>query len=81
VGSFTGAVFGTAVLPVAGSLLGAAGGAFATAFGCEYFLSRQRGRALRIAWAAAKNHLWGMLGKLLAGIIMFLLLARALFIL
>ena len=79
IASVLGSLLGTLILPIAGSLLGAAGGAFAAAFGAEYFSGANQERAFKVALAAAKNHLWGIIGKLAAGVVMLVIVLRALF--
>ncbi len=79
IGTTLGALLGTAAMPVLGSLLGAMAGAFITAFIVEYFWGQDKSRAARVAWVAARNHCFGLLGKLAAGVTMAIIIIRALF--
>lgn len=78
-GTFTGAVAGTTVLPIAGSVLGGACGAFIMAYLYEYLRSRNVQGAGILAWQAAKMQFIAMLGKLVATVILAILLARQIF--
>lgn len=78
-GTFAGAVAGTAVLPIAGSVFGGAGGAFLVAYLYEYLRSRDMQGAGTLAWQAARMQFIAMLGKLVATVILAILLAKQIF--
>lgn len=78
IGSFLGALAGTAFLPLLGSVAGAAIGAFVTAFLVEYIGGRGHERAVRVAWAAMRNHFLGLIGKLVFGVTILIMFIKVL---
>lgn len=76
VGGFAGAILGTAVMPVLGSIIGSAVGASITAFLVEYFSGSGDQRALRLAWVAARNQFIGLVGKIVFGITIFIMFIK-----
>jgi hypothetical protein len=78
-GTLGGTLAGTAFIPVLGSVIGGACGAFGVAYLYEYFRTRSRSDAVFLAWKAAKNQFIAIVGKLVATFAMALLLARQIF--
>lgn len=78
-GTISFAIAGSFVLPVVGSIIGGFIGAFITAFLVEYFFSTSHERALRLGLLAAKNQMFAVVGKLVVGIILFILLLKEIF--
>lgn len=70
------AIAGSFVLPIVGSILGGALGAFIMAFTVEYFSSKSHEKAYRLGWIAAKNQMFAIAGKIVVGLIAFILLLR-----
>ncbi len=77
-GTVAGAIIGTSILPVVGSIIGASAGAFITAFGYEYFCGSGHERAMRVAIVAARNQFLALIGKLIAGVSILVILLRSL---
>lgn len=75
-GGFIGTFMGTAVLPVLGSFIGGLAGAFAAAFIYEYLRSGSRKPALALAYEAAKVRFLALIGKMSAGILLAVILAK-----
>jgi uncharacterized protein YqgC (DUF456 family) len=72
-GGVVGAVLGTFLIPapVIGTLLGGGLGAFAGAAGLERRGGRDLGESLRIGRAAGVGHALGLVGKLAAGVVVW----------
>ena len=81
-GGLLGAIAGTLLLPVPvlGTLLGGGLGAFAGASLLEHGGGKELREALRVGKAAAFGHVFGMAGKLAAGVSVWLLLAVTVFV-
>lgn len=79
-GTFVGAVIGTGVFPILGSVLGGAIGAYITAFGYEYLRTFNKDNAFNLAWHAAKTQFIAMLGKVVAAFAMAILLLKQIFL-
>lgn len=73
IGGIIGSFFGTAILPILGSVIGAAIGAFATAYTVEMLSGYDRSQAWRIAYVAASMQMLALAGKVIIGCIMFIL--------
>lgn len=73
IGSIVGSFFGTAILPILGSVVGAAIGAFATAYIVEMLSGHDRSHSWRIGYIAAGMHMLALAGKVIIGCIMFIL--------
>ena len=74
IGGFIGGIMGTPLLPLIGTIVGACAGAFLGAAVMELSdegLSQSR----RIGMGAAKGRFWGTMGKLVIGLIIFLIAA------
>ena len=79
IGTFLGALGGTIVLPILGSIVGASIGSFVTAFFVEYLGGSGQERAFRVAWVATKNHFLAFVGKLIFGYTIFIMFIYVLF--
>lgn len=81
-GGIGGALLGTMLIPipVVGTLIGGGVGAFALASGLERSGGKSADSAFRIGRAAAAGHMVGLLGKLVAGVVVYGLLVVALFL-
>lgn len=79
IGTLVGAVFGTMVLPLFGSLVGGAGGAFLVAYVVEYSRTNNGNDAWSLALTAFKMQFLAMLGKIVAGVVMACLMVSRLF--
>ena len=66
IGTFIGAVLGTGVFPVFGSVLGGAMGSFVMAFVYEYSQTMDCDDAFELAWKAAKLQFIAIVGKVVA---------------
>lgn len=80
IGTFTGAVIGTGIFPVLGSVAGGAMGAYLVAFAYEYLRTRNKANALVLAWQAAKVQFVAMLGKIVASFALAILLLKQIFL-
>lgn len=69
-GGFVGALAGSAVLPVFGTIAGAAAGAFALSYLAEYGKTGDRGQAARVARSAAAGLVAGTLFKIVVAVAM-----------
>jgi len=76
VGGLIGGILGTPVLPVVGTVIGACAGAFVGAVAFE-IIDRDAAHSIRVGVGAAKGRFWGILSKLLFGLIMFVVAACA----
>lgn len=71
IGGFLGAIFLSIIpIPIVSQIIGACAGAFIGAFVVEYLIEPQTKRSASIGWGAAKGRLWGILIKLLFGLLM-----------
>jgi uncharacterized protein YqgC (DUF456 family) len=75
-GGLIGGILGTPVLPIVGTVIGACAGAFVGAAAFE-FMDRDAAHSIRVGVGAAKGRFWGILSKLLFGLIMFAVAAYA----
>lgn len=66
-------------LPVFGSLLGGAAGAFLMAYAYEYHRTRNAQDCCALAWQAAKMQCLAMLGKWVAAMVLAILVAKMIF--
>lgn len=78
-GTLTGGLLGTMFLPVFGSLLGGAAGAFLMAYAYEYHRTRNAQDCCALAWQAAKMQCLAMLGKWVAAMVLAILVAKMIF--
>ena len=80
IGTFIGAVLGTGVFPVFGSVLGGAMGSFVMAFVYEYSQTMDCDDAFELAWKAAKLQFIAIVGKVVAAAAMAILLVKQIFL-
>lgn len=80
IGTFIGAVLGTGVFPVFGSVLGGAMGSFVMAFVYEYSQTMDCDDAFELAWKAAKLQFIAIIGKVVAAAAMAILLVKQIFL-
>ena len=80
IGTFIGAVLGTGVFPVFGSVLGGAMGSFVMAFVYEYSQTMDCDGAFELAWKAAKLQFIAIIGKVVAAAAMAILLVKQIFL-
>ncbi len=82
VGGIVGAILGTIFIPVplVGSLAGGAAGAFAGSAMLEHGGGKELRDAMHVGRGAAVGHVLGMLGKLAMGVVVWVLLAVAVFV-
>ena len=80
-GGVLGAILGTFLIPIPalGSLIGACGGACLGAWGMELAGGREMGPATKSAVGAGVGRFLGTLGKILIGVVMWLIVAVAAF--
>ncbi|MGM9569883.1 MAG: DUF456 domain-containing protein [Phascolarctobacterium sp.] len=78
-GGFVGTLFGTAVFPILGSIIGGVIGASATAFLYELARTGLQKDAAHLAWEAAKMRFLAILGKICAGMALAALLIKQVF--
>ncbi len=77
-GTIGGAIIGTVIFPVFGSLVGSAVGASGVAYLYEYRKSSNNDDAKHLAWLAFKTQFLAALGKVIAGVAMGVLLCSQL---
>lgn len=77
-GTIAGAIMGTFLLPILGSLAGGAVGAAGVAYLYEYRKSSNKADAKHLAWLAFKAQFLAAVGKLVAGLAMGILLCSQL---
>jgi len=81
-GGIGGALLGTMLIPipVVGTLIGGGLGAFALSSGLERSGGKSADSAFRIGRAAATGHMIGLAGKLVAGLVVYVMLVTALYV-
>jgi uncharacterized protein YqgC (DUF456 family) len=81
-GGIGGALLGTMLIPipVVGTLIGGGLGAFALSSGLERSGGKSADSAFRIGRAAATGHMIGLAGKLIAGLVVYVMLVTALYV-
>ena len=81
-GGICGALLGTMLIPipVVGTLIGGGLGAFALSSGLERSGGKSADSAFRIGRAAATGHMIGLAGKLIAGLVVYVMLVTALYV-
>ena len=81
-GGIGGALLGTMLIPipVVGTLIGGGLGAFALSSGLERSGGQSADSAFRIGRAAATGHMIALAGKLIAGLVVYVMLVTALYV-
>lgn len=67
IGTFIGAIIGTAIFPIIGTVLGSAIFGGGLAFFIEYLKNRNKKDALKLAWITFKAQILARFGKIIAG--------------
>ena len=78
-GTLIGTCVGTMFLPVLGSVIGGAAGAFLAAFAYQYWCTRDTQNAYNLAFKAARNQFIALIGKLVVTVLIACLFARQIF--
>lgn len=73
IGTFIGAIIGTTILPIVGTVLGSAIFGGGIAFFIEYLKNKNKKDALKLAWITFKAQILARFGKIIAGIVMSVL--------
>lgn len=73
IGTFIGAIIGTTILPILGTVLGSAIFGGSIAFFIEYLKNKNKKDAFTLAWITFKAQILARFGKIIAGIIMSVL--------
>ena len=77
--TFIGGLVGSGILPVIGSVLGAAIASFMAAFILEYLQHRNEEQAFKVACVAAKNQFLAIIGKLICASVLVIMIVKYLF--
>jgi hypothetical protein len=73
IGTFIGAIIGTTILPLIGTVLGSALFGGGIAFFIEYLKNKNKKDAFKLAWITFKAQILARFGKIVAGIVMSVL--------
>jgi uncharacterized protein YqgC (DUF456 family) len=79
IGGILGGIAGSPLFPIVGTIVGAVAGAGLGAFLVEMGIGRSKEESTQIAIGAAKGRFWGILGKSMFGVLMFLVSVIAAF--
>ena len=79
VGTLIGTIAGTAFLPILGSVIGGAAGAFIMAYVYQYWCTRSTDQARMLAWKAARNQFIALIGKLVVTVLIACIFAKQIF--
>lgn len=77
IGAIVGGIFLTGVIPIfapLSTIIGICLGSFAGAFGIEIVLGRPVKQSIQIGYGAAKGRLYGIVGKVAIGVMMFIIM-------